>query len=135
MEWCGGSRVLATLLSANVLLSLMLMAACALSGITGVPPGRIVELFTLSSDISIFITHPWTLATYMVVQLSFLHLLFNMLWLYWFGKFFLDGWHGRRLLWAYIGGGLSGGVLYLASCNFGGNPAGMLAGSSGRFWR
>ena len=45
MEWCGGSRVLATLLSANVLLSLMLMAACALSGITGVPPGRIVELF------------------------------------------------------------------------------------------
>lgn len=67
----------------------------------------------------------------MVVQLSFLHLLFNMLWLYWFGKFFLDGWHGRRLLWAYIGGGLSGGVLYLASCNFGGNPAGMLAGSSG----
>ncbi len=62
---------------ANVLLSLMLMAACALSGITGVPPGRIVELFTLSSDISIFITHPWTLATYMVVQLSFLHFAFQ----------------------------------------------------------
>ena len=115
MEWCGGSKVLATLLSVNVLLSLMLMAACALSGITGVPAGRIVEIFTLSSDISIFITRPWTLATYMVVQLSFLHLLFNMLWLYWFGKFFLDGWPERRLLWAYIGGGLSGGVIYLAS--------------------
>ena len=61
MEWCGGSKVLATLLSVNVLLSLMLMAACALSGITGVPAGRIVEIFTLSSDISIFITRPWTL--------------------------------------------------------------------------
>lgn len=127
-DWCGGSKVLALLFAANILLSAVLMTVCVLSGSAA---DRIVRLFTLSSDFHIFLSHPWTLVTYMMVQLSVLHLLFNMLWLYWFGKFFLDAWPERTLLWAYIGGGLTAGILYLVTCNLGGNSGGMLAGSSG----
>lgn len=36
-----------------------------------------------------FITHPWTLLTYMFVHYDVWHILFNMLWLYWFGQIFL----------------------------------------------
>ena len=127
-DWCGGSKVLAILLAANILLSVVLMTGCILSGSAA---DRIARLFTLSSDFHIFLSHPWTLATYMMVQLSVLHLLFNMLWLYWFGKFFLDAWPERSLLWTYIGGGITAGILYLVTCNLGGNSGGMLAGSSG----
>jgi hypothetical protein len=40
-----------------------------------------------------------------------------MLWLFWFGKIFLDYLTGRQLLWVYILGGLSGGLLYIAAYN------------------
>lgn len=36
-----------------------------------------------------FITHPWTLLTYMFVHYDVWHILFNILWLYWFGQIFL----------------------------------------------
>ena len=59
----------------------------------------------------------WTLFTYMFIQFRFLHLLFNMLWLYWFGSFFLNYFSGRQLTGVYILGGLSGAVLYLSAYN------------------
>src|ERR1039457_102626 len=33
-------------------------------------------------------SHPWTLVTYMFLHIDFWHILFNMLWLFWFGKIF-----------------------------------------------
>ena len=40
------------------------------------------------------LSRPWTIFTYMFTQFDFLHLLFNMLWLYWFGSFFLNYFYG-----------------------------------------
>ena len=36
-----------------------------------------------------FILQPWSLLTYMFMHAGFMHILFNMLWLYWFGALFL----------------------------------------------
>ena len=36
-----------------------------------------------------FIHQPWSLFTYMFMHAGILHILFNMLWLYWFGSLFL----------------------------------------------
>ena len=36
-----------------------------------------------------FVKQPWSLLTYMFMHAGILHLLFNMLWLYWFGCFCL----------------------------------------------
>ena len=60
---------------------------------------------------------PWTAITYMFSHFGFLHILFNMLWLYWFGTIFLNHFTGRRLAWVYILGGLSGAALYIAAYN------------------
>ena len=88
---------------------------------------------SLPSDISAFLHHPWTLVTYMITQYNLLHLLFNMLCLYWFGQVLLLTLSERHLLWLYIVGGLVGGLLYLAVYNlvptFSHNYA-MLCGSS-----
>lgn len=56
---------------------------------------------------------PWTLLTYMFVHENFLHLLFNMLWLLWFGDLFMRVGTGRKLLGLYLCGGIAGGLLYL----------------------
>ena len=60
---------------------------------------------------------PWTIITYMFTHYSFLHILFNMLWLYWFGKIFLFYFNGRQLGGLYIIGGIAGALLFILSYN------------------
>lgn len=64
-----------------------------------------------------FLYKPWTIVTYMFTQFSFFHLLFNMLWLYWFGSFFLSHFTREELTGVYLLGGFSGGLLYLLAYN------------------
>ena len=60
---------------------------------------------------------PWTLVTYMFVHYDLLHLLFNMLWLYAFGRMFLDSFSAKHLRGLYVLGGLCGGLLYVVAYN------------------
>ena len=45
------------------------------------------------------------------------HILFNMLWLYSFGRIFLEYLDGRKLVAVYLLGGLSGALVYILSFN------------------
>jgi len=64
-----------------------------------------------------FIERPWTLFTYFFSQEDVLHILFNMLMLYWFGRIITDHIGNRRLINLYILGGLMAGVFYLLMFN------------------
>lgn len=64
-----------------------------------------------------FLTHPWTLFTYMFLHEEVMHLFFNMLWLYWFGKLFLQFFNEKQLTVLYLFGGITGGVLYVVAYN------------------
>jgi membrane associated rhomboid family serine protease len=59
----------------------------------------------------------WTLFTYMFVHWDFLHILFNLLWLYWFGRMFMQYFTGRTLGSLYVLGGLAGALLYIVAFN------------------
>ena len=60
---------------------------------------------------------PWTLVTYMFTHTNFLHILFNMLMLFWFGRIFLQYLTEKQLLSTYLLGGLAGALLYIAFVN------------------
>ncbi len=60
---------------------------------------------------------PWTIITYMFTHYDFLHILFNMLWLYWFGYIFLRFFMPRQLGGVYILGGIMGAILFLLAYN------------------
>jgi membrane associated rhomboid family serine protease len=77
----------------------------------------LIGYLSLPASVSQFVLQPWSIMTYMFLHVDFFHILFNMLWLYWFGKIFLDYLTGRQLLWVYILGGLSGGLLFIAAYN------------------
>ncbi|MBN1926209.1 MAG: rhomboid family intramembrane serine protease [Prolixibacteraceae bacterium] len=79
-------------------------------------PG-LLEWLALPSDIGLLIYRPWTLVTYMFLHYDFIHILFNLLWLYWFGKMFLMYFDEKKLLGLYFLGGLAGGILYVAAYN------------------
>lgn len=63
------------------------------------------------------LSRPWTLFTYMFTHFDLLHILFNMLWLYWFGELFLQFFSERQLGGLYVLGGLAGALLFVVSYN------------------
>lgn len=78
---------------------------------------QLFDLFALPASLDQFILQPWSLITYMFMHAGFLHILFNMLWLYWFGNLFLYFFTGKHLRGLYILGGICGGLLYMAAYN------------------
>lgn len=81
------------------------------------PP--IMRQVALSSDPLVLLRHPWTLLTYAFVHSidSPLHILFNMLNLYWFGQLIREYLGDRRLVSLYVLGALAGAVVFLLSYN------------------
>jgi membrane associated rhomboid family serine protease len=60
---------------------------------------------------------PWTILTYMFLHVDFLHIIFNMLWLYCFGKIFLLFFNERQLGGLYVSGGIMGALFFLMAYN------------------
>ncbi|MCI5082185.1 MAG: rhomboid family intramembrane serine protease [Saprospiraceae bacterium] len=81
------------------------------------------QFFMMSSDWFHNLTHPWVLITYMFLHFSFWHILWNMLFLYWFGRIVGDFIGNQRILPLYLLGGLSGAILYFISANLNLLPA------------
>jgi membrane associated rhomboid family serine protease len=77
----------------------------------------ILPNFAIPADLNAFIYKPWTIFTYFFSHEDILHILFNMLGLYWFGRIIHDLIGNRRLINLYILGGLAGGILYLIFYN------------------
>lgn len=72
---------------------------------------------SIPSDLELLIRKPWTPITYMFLHEGFLHLLFNILGLYWFGKLFLYHFEGEKLVSVYLLGGLTGALVYILAYN------------------
>lgn len=88
--------------------------------------------FSLPSLPSELLHKPWTLITYMFYHRDIMHILFNMLNLYWFGKIFLIYFDEKKLVSLYFLGGISGGIFYVVFANLFPNifGAGILMGAS-----
>lgn len=76
-----------------------------------------LQYLELPAWLPLFLKQPWSLVTYMFLHAGALHLLFNMLWLYWFGQLFLSLYSARHFRGLYILGGLCGGLLYMLAYN------------------
>ncbi len=76
-----------------------------------------LEWLAVPADFSRLIIRPWTLISYMFLHLGFIHILFNLLWLFSFGKLFLAYLPEKKLLNIYLLGGISGALLYILCYN------------------
>lgn len=77
----------------------------------------LISYLAVPSNGMALLTRPWTLVTYMFTHKDFFHILFNLLWLYWFGKIFISYLTEKQLLSVYLLGGLAGALLYIVSFN------------------
>jgi membrane associated rhomboid family serine protease len=76
-----------------------------------------IKYLMIPADLSTFAARPWTIVTYMFLHERIFHILFNMLFLYWFGLLIMEYLGSQKLANLYVLGGLSGGILYLLMYN------------------
>lgn len=96
-----------------------------------------VQWVELPSDLGLLLRRPWTLVTYMFAHYEILHILFNMLWLYWLGRIFMEYFSSKQLMGVYLLGGWAGAVIYLLAYNLlpqlGGTNAFLIGASASVF--
>ncbi len=77
----------------------------------------LIKWLAVPADLKVLLYRPWTIISYMFLHYQFLHILFNMLWLFWFGKIFLEFLSSKQMLNVYLLGGISGAILYILAFN------------------
>lgn len=75
-----------------------------------------IDYISVPSNMKMLLIQPWSIFTYMFVHVDFMHILFNMLILFWTGSL-LEYLGGKKLLSTFILGGLSGAIFYILSYN------------------
>tara|TARA_B100000214_G_scaffold369536_1_gene342762 strand:- start:1336 stop:2205 length:870 start_codon:yes stop_codon:yes gene_type:complete len=77
----------------------------------------IINKLMLPASFTSFILQPWSLISYFFLHLNFTHILWNMLFLYWFGKIIQDNIGNNAVISLYVLGGIIGGLSYMALFN------------------
>lgn len=113
-----GYRALMRIMALNIGLYLLYAIARTLLFLSGSYSNMLEDIvlqLSLPASIYELIRQPWSLLTYMFIHVDFMHILFNMIILFWTGKLFIE-YLGNDKFWAtFILGGFSGGFLYLLS--------------------
>ena len=82
-----------------------------------VNPWDFIHWFALPADVSKLLHKPWTIISYMFLHEGFLHILFNLLWLYFGGQIFIQYLNSKQLVSTYVLGGIFGGLSYILAFN------------------
>lgn len=110
-------NVLVKLIYINVGVFLLIRLLGVLFLLFNVPGIPFLEYLQMPSSPMLLLMRPWTIFTYMFTHYDFLHILFNMLWLYWFGGIFLQFFNERQLGGLYVLGGIAGALFFLLAYN------------------
>ena len=108
---------LTKLIYINVGIFLLVQLLYVFSFLFSLPFLTITDYLSLPANTSILAKKPWSIITYMFLHKGFMHLLFNMLWLYFGGKIFLSFFDNKKLTSTYVLGGISGAMLFIISFN------------------
>lgn len=88
------------------------------------------DWFAVPGNFRKLIYRPWSPITYMFVHGGFIHLFSNLLWLFWFGRLFIEYLNTKQFFAVYIIGGLSGALLHLLINKLTGTNAGLIGASA-----
>lgn len=77
----------------------------------------LVEKLSMPASLSQWLYQPWSLFTYMFLHIDFMHILFNLLILYWTGSLFTEYLGNDKLWTTYVLGAIAGAIAYLIVFN------------------
>ena len=111
----GSMLIRLILINVGVFVLLHVLVLCGM--LFNVPAEQMLRWIELPSDLPQLLRQPWTAVTYMFAHYGLLHILFNMLWLYWLGRIFMEFFSPKQLTGVYLLGGWGGALLFLLAYN------------------
>lgn len=107
------------LIAINILVFFVVLIARVLMTITGFGDWYSTGISYLMMPASLprLLFQPWSIFSYMFLHEGIFHILFNMLFLYWFGLLIHQNLGSRKLVNLYILGGLFGALFYVIIYN------------------
>ncbi|MFY0687886.1 MAG: rhomboid family intramembrane serine protease [Cyclobacteriaceae bacterium] len=117
--WDKPNNAVAQLILINliVFLSMMVMRVFLVIGGGDDLYSMVISKLMLPAHVGTFLFQPWSIITYFFLHEGFFHILFNMLFLYWFGKLIAEFLGSQKVIALYVLGGLSGGLFYMLMYN------------------
>lgn len=109
--------ILVQLIIINAVVFFVFVITAMIGKLFKLPSIDLIPYIGTTSDIHLLIKRPWTVFTYMIAHKDFLHILLNMLMLFWFGQLFLRYFSSKNLGSIYLLGGLAGAALYALTFN------------------
>ena len=109
--------ILTKIICINVGIFILIRLIIVVCTLFQVGDANFVQYFQMPSSWILLFYRPWTVITYMFVHVDLWHILLNMLWLYWFGRIFLQFFNERQCGGLYVSGGIFGAVFFLIAYN------------------
>ncbi|MCM4154441.1 rhomboid family intramembrane serine protease [Gramella sp. AN32] len=105
------------IIAVNVAVFVLFYLVQTIAYLFNAPANSILEWLVFSKEPVDFLWKPWSIITYGFMHGGFMHILFNMLILYFAGVYFLNYFSPKRLLNYYFLGIIIGGLVYMLSYN------------------
>lgn len=112
-------------------LKILLVVLTELTPMVGLYQWITNNIFVLHTDLLGFLFRPWGIVVSVFTHFDTIHLLSNMLFLYFFGRMFERLFDSRRLLYVFVLGGIFGGLFEIVSGIFPMISAHYVIGASG----
>lgn len=109
--------ILIQLITINIVVFLILSIYWIVTKLFMIGGFDLTQYIGTPDSFSELLYRPWTIITYMFVHEGLLHILFNMLMLYWFGQIFLTYFNSKNLGSLYVLGGIAGALLFMFAFN------------------
>lgn len=130
------ANVVEKLIAINVLVFILFFLTTTILYLFQINSEGLLDYFVFPKDIGEYVVKPWTIITYSFFHSGFLHILGNMLILYYAGTYFLTYFQPKRLLTYYFLGVIMGALIFMLSYNLfpafqGGGRSSLIGASAG----
>lgn len=110
--------LLSKLIYLNLFVFLFYKVLATLFFLFSIQNTSVISWLALSSNFNDLLTKPWTIISHMFYHQGFIHLTFNLIGLYFYGKIFSQYLNSKQLVSTYVIGGLFGALFYYLSFNY-----------------
>lgn len=111
------STIVEKLIGLNLLFFVLTFAFQTIGFFFEAQSNYFVQWLIFPSDPFAYIVQPWSIVTYAFLHNGFIHLLFNMIVLYFSGRIFLEFYSAQRMINFYVLGAIFGALVFMLSFN------------------
>jgi membrane associated rhomboid family serine protease len=116
-EYHKGGSAIRQIIMVNLGVFVFTIFVGIIAKLSGFEPSQLLQYFYIPSNLGVLLIRPWSIVTNIFFHSGFLHLLGNMLLLYFIGRILEDFLDAKKVWKIFLYGGLAGAALFVISFN------------------